>query len=133
MWRFLVVLLGITQAYAQAVSSPSPSYLIYPNQAACLARSKTMCQAMKCDGVQTIYWWDCSTGPLSAGTVGATAVAAGSFAMRIEQSGTYSATTSNAVSGGTQGLSASEQLALVSATAIAPVLPVAAQSTQAIP
>jgi hypothetical protein len=56
-------------ACAQVVGSNN-TYLIYPNQAACLARSQQMCQAMGYDGKQTIYWWDCNAGPLSAGTQG---------------------------------------------------------------
>lgn len=115
--------LFIGMAHSQAVGSPS--YLIFPNQAACLTRSQQMCAAMGCDGVNTKFWWSCST-PLNAGTVGPTVVLAGSFAMRIEQSGPFGRTTSNSVSG-VQGLTTAEQSNLVSAIALVPLIKPAAK------
>ena len=111
----LLLLLAPLGAQAQ-------SYLVYPSQTACQTRSAAMCAAMKCDGTLTVYWWDCSTA-LNPGSIGATAVAAGSYAMQIAASGAYAATGSNTVSGGTQGLSAAEQSALLTAAQIAPLLP----------
>lgn len=121
----LAVLAGATAAQAQA-----NQYLIFPSQAACLTRSAAMCQALGCDGVNVIWWWDCyTTGPLSAGLVGPTAVLAGSYAMKIEPSrAAFGATYANQKSGGVVGLSAAEQAALVSAAAIAPLLPVVADT-----
>lgn len=109
MLKLLALLLGITQAFAQGGSG---GYLIFSSQALCLTRSQQMCAAMGCDGTLTKYWWDCSTA-LQSGTVGANAVTAGSFAMRID-SGQFGPTASNNVSGGTQGLTAQEQSSLVS-------------------
>ena len=120
----LILLLCSTAADAQS-TTPAAYYLIYTSQALCLARSQAMCTAMHCDGVQTKYWWDCSTGPLKAGTVGPTAVFSGSYALAIQASGPFAATASNNVSGGNVGLSTSEQSSLITATAIAPVLPTA--------
>ena len=118
----------VSAAFGQTVTQP-PSYLIFSSQALCLQRSQQMCVAMGCDGVHTKYWWDCAAGPLSNGLVGPNAVTAGSYAMRIEQSGRFSSAASNSVSGGTQGLAAQEQSKLVTSAQIAPVLP-AAQSLQ---
>jgi hypothetical protein len=115
MLKFLALLIGV--ANAQAVGTPS--YLIFPSQVQCMQRSQAQCQALGCDGVNTIFWWDCTTGPLSSGLVGARAVTAGSYAMRIESTGPFSAIhPSKGV-----GLTALEQTSLASPTAIAPVLP----------
>jgi hypothetical protein len=124
MLKLIALFIGI--AHAQTVNAQQ--YLIFANQPACQARAQQQCQALGCDGKQTIYWWDCSTGPLSAGTVGATAVAAGSYAMAIQPSGIYSISDTTTKGSGT--LTPSEQSSLVSAAAIAPVLPV--QTGQAV-
>lgn len=101
----------LISASAALAQGGAGGYLIYSSQALCLTRSQQMCTAMGCDGVNVIYWWDCSTA-LQSGTVGANAVTAGSFAMRID-SGQFGPTASNNVSGGTQGLTAQEQSSLV--------------------
>ena len=114
---FAVLLLCADVAHAQ-------QYLIFNNQSLCLARSQTMCTAMQCDGVHTIYWWDCGTGPLQAGIAGLQTVTSGSYAMRIDTSSVYfGISTSNLVSNGLQGLTTSEQTSLVSAAQLAPLLP----------
>jgi hypothetical protein len=111
--KWLLLFIGV--AHAQT----APTYLIFPNQAACLARSQAQCAALGCDGVNTIYWWDCSAGPLKSGLVGPTAVTAGSYAMRIESTGPFTAIhPAKAV-----GLTILEQSSLKTAAAIAPVLP----------
>ncbi len=102
-------------------------YLVFSKEWQCEERSEEMCAAMKCDGVQTKQWWRC-VGPLSAGkataVAGSIAIAAGSWALQIEDSGPFSAQTSNAVSGGLVSLNwFVEQRALVSADEIAPLLP----------
>lgn len=108
MLRILALLLAFTQA-AQA-----ESYLIFSSQTQCRARSQQMCQAMGCDGVHSIYWWDCSYS-LNPGLVGPNAVTSGSYAMRTEDAGRFSLSTSNLVSNGPQGLTTQEQSSLVPA------------------
>lgn len=120
MLKFLGFILGIGAAHAQAVGSPT--YLIYPNQAACLARSQAQCVALGCDGVNTQYWWDCATGPLKSGLVGPTAVTAGSYALRVQTTGPFAAV--HPVLG--VGLTIVEQGKVVTPAIIAPVLPTAA-------
>jgi hypothetical protein len=115
MLKWLTLLIGL--AFAQ--TAQAQSYLIYTTQAACLARSQAMCVAMGCDGVNTKYWWSCDTGPLKSGMVGPTAVFAGSYALRVDPSGPFSAV--HPAKG--VGLSASEQTNLKGAAVIAPVLP----------
>jgi len=111
MKKLLALVFVLFAATAQAQTA---NYLILSSRALCLARSQQQCQAMGCDGVHTIYWWDCSTGPLSAGMVGPTAVFSGSYAMAIMPSGPYSAV----------GLTASEQSKLATPSAVAPLEPV---------
>jgi hypothetical protein len=120
MLKWLALLIGA--AYAQGVALP-PSHLIHKDQATCLQRSKQQCQALGCDGVSTIYWWNCTTGPLQAGIVGPSAVPAGSYSMKVEKNGPYAATYSTPTSGGAVGLTTEEQKNLVTSTAIAPILP----------
>ena len=115
MLRLLALFIGI--AYAQATS---PSYLIYSTMPLCQTRSVAQCAALGCDGVNTVYWWDCSTGPLKSGLVGPNAVTSGSYAMMIQTSpSVFSAV--HPIRG--IGLTTSEINKLVSATAISPVLP----------
>lgn len=125
MLKWLAFLLSTAVAAgAQAQVAGSPTYLIYPDQATCLARSKAQCVALGCDGVHTIYWWSCDTGPLKSGLVGSTAVAAGSYAMRLESAGPFAATHPQR----SIGLTAAEGNKLVTSTAIAPVLSTASTS-----
>lgn len=121
-WLALALCLWASAASAQVVGSPS--YLIFPTEAACLARSKQQCQALGCDGVLTKYWWSC-IGPLSAGLIGPAAVTAGSYAIQVQSNGPFGATTATQVSPTVVGLATAEQMRLVSQTAIAPLLPAA--------
>ncbi len=102
------MLLGISPAIAQTTTA----YLIFPTQAACLARSKQQCVINGCDGVKTVYWWSCA-GPLSAGLVGPSAVGAGSYALAVQPT-PYDQT----------GLTTAETNKLVTPAQIAGVLPV---------
>lgn len=103
--RWLPLLFLATAAQAQT----PPSYLVHPDLATCQARSAAMCTAMKCDGVQTKYWWNCL--PLTDGTA----------AMEIQPSGDFSKSASNTKGSG--ALTLPEQAALVPATMIAAKLP----------
>ena len=115
--KILALIVGVANAQS------ANSYMIYNNQAACLTRSQAMCAAMHCDGTYTKYWWAC-LGPLWGGTVGPNVVISGqSYTMQIHPSGLYGQTTSNAVSGGLQGLNVTEQSKVVTAGAVAPVFP----------
>lgn len=128
--KLLTLLIGL--ATAQTAVQP-PSYIIYYSQSLCLQRSQQMCQAMGCDGIHTIYWWDCNTA-LNAGTVGPTAVVSGSYAMRIDTGTRFAVTATNLVSNGIQGLNATEQSQLVTQSALMPLMvnppPNAITSTQ---
>jgi hypothetical protein len=115
MLKWLTLLIGITAAQA----AEAQSFLIYTSQALCLVRSQAQCVALGCDGVHTIYWWSCDTGPLKSGMVGPTAVFAGSYGLQVAPSGPFSAV--QPTKG--VGLSAGEQTNLKSAAAIVPVLP----------
>lgn len=117
----MLKLIGLLVGAAMAQTATSPSYLIFPSLAACQARSQQMCQAMGCDGVHSIYWWACI--PLNAGTIGPTAVPAGSYAMRVEANGRFGVSSSNLVSNGTQGLTVQEQSQLNTATDVNPLIP----------
>lgn len=106
-----------------AFAQTPPNYMIYASQAQCLQRSQQQCQALGCDGVNTIYWWACFNGPLKAGLVGPNAVPAGSYAMRVDASGSYGPTYQTPTSGGAFGLTTVEQGKLVTQAQIAPLLP----------
>lgn len=112
---FIALFVLIAPAMAQ------DSYLIFSTQAAALSRSQQQCAALKCDGVQTIWWWN-TVGPLSAGTAGLQVVTANSYALDIQASGPFSATDTNKVGTGT--LTSAEISALVTAAQIAPLFPV---------
>jgi hypothetical protein len=105
-------------------------YKIYASQSACQTRTQTQCQALKCDGVQTVYWWPC-VGPLQPGTVGPNAVTNSSYALEITNA-PFGATTNNLVSNGTVGLNATEVNSLEPASAMANVLPNANTANQAV-
>lgn len=77
-WRYataLVAALSLSAVMAMAQTVNNPSCLIYPSQAACLARSQSQCAALGCDGVKTVYWWNV-IGPLNAGTINSVAMRA---------------------------------------------------------
>lgn len=115
-------LFALLMSTAQAQDADAAKYLIFSSHAACLTRSRQMCQVMHCDGVNTVYWWDCSTGPMNGGLVGPTAVLTGSYAMRVHPTGQFAMTATNAVSVGVQGLTPLEQSKVVSSSAIAPLV-----------
>ena len=123
MLKLLALLFTITAAHAQAINTNT--YLIFPTQAAALARSQQQCVTLKCDGVKTIYWWNV-IGPLNAGTAGSTVVAAGSYAVEIQAVGPFAKTT-NAIKGTPCavgcGLTIGEQGQLVTGTQLAPLVP----------
>ena len=77
-----------------AIAQDRHKYLIFPTQAACNAYSKGR--------------WDCSTGPLKAGTIDNVVVAAGSYGMRLDW-GKY------------QVLPTTEQMELITGAALAPL------------
>jgi len=123
----IIALAGLAAAHALA---QTPEYVIYPNQTACQARAQTQCAALKCDGVQTVYWWGC-TGPLQPGLVGPNAVTNQSYALTIQPGTPYDITTNNLVSNGSVGLNSTEQAKIEPASAMANVLP-AANGTNAV-
>jgi hypothetical protein len=105
------------------VLSSANTYLIYATQALALARSQTQCAAVGCDGVKTIYWWNV-IGPTNAGTISATAIAAGSYALEVQPGGYFGATVSHVGPCAVNcGLSTVEQGALVTAAQLVTVLP----------
>lgn len=113
-------------AAALACATPAAaqeSYLVYPTQSACQARSQQECVALGCDGVQTQFWWLC-TGPFSAGVVGITVIAAGSYGLTIDVSGPFGVTATTKTVATPTGLSAAEQLQLLTAAQLAALLPV---------
>lgn len=120
--RALIIWLALVGIAAAQTVNTADSYLVFSTQAAALARSQTQCTALKCDGVQTIYWWNV-IGPLNAGTAGSTAVAANSYAVEIQPSGPYGATTTTSKVAVPTGLSTSEQSSLVTGTALGPLAP----------
>lgn len=97
------------------------SYLVFPSQTECQARDNEQATALGSNST-TPYWWGC-VGPLSAGTIDGQTISAGSYALDIQDSGPYGLTTSNAVSGGTVGLSSTEQSELIPAADLAPLMP----------
>jgi hypothetical protein len=107
--------------FATPVAAQTESYLVLTSQAACQARSQAQCQLLGCDGVHTVYWWDCGTGPLMAGLIGLNTVPSGAYGLQIDASGPYGKTTSNVVSPTAVGLSSTEQLQLVTAVQLAPL------------
>jgi hypothetical protein len=120
MLKLLVLLVSVANAQGVATNT----YLIFPNQAGALARAQTQCIAVKCDGVQTKYWWNV-VGPLAAGTAGTTVVTAGSYAVEIDSIGPFAAINNfvPACAIGC-GLTGPEQATLVTAPQITPLLPV---------
>lgn len=97
------------------------SYLVYPDQTSCQARDHEQALALDTSGT-TQYWWGC-IGPLSSGTIDGQTITDGSYALDIQDSGPYGATTSNAVSGGSQGLTSTEQGELIPGADLAPLMP----------
>ncbi len=108
----LLLALCATPALAQ-------SYVIFPDQPTCEARSQAQCTAKGCDGVHTVDWSAC-VGPLSAGTAGSQTVTAGAYAMRIDSDGSAVTNPSDPYPA---GLSSEEQAADVAADQLAPLLP----------
>lgn len=90
-------------------------YLPQPDIATCLARSTAQCQALGCDGKQTVYWWACQ--PLTDGTA----------AVVIDTTRPEF----GAVNPKGPGLNEAEQQALQSKAAISAKLPVAADPAAA--
>lgn len=90
-------------------------YLPQADMATCLARSAAQCQALGCDGKQTVYWWECQ--PLTDGTA----------AVVIDTTRPEF----GAVSPKGPGLNAAEQQTLQSKAAISAKLPVAADPAAA--
>lgn len=86
----ILLILLIAPANAQTAHK----YLIFPNQAACIAYAQGR--------------WDCSTGPLKAGTITGMVISEGSFAMRLDW-GKY------------QVLPSTDQAKLVTGAALAPL------------
>ena len=97
-------------------SVAAQSYLPQPSLATCLARSAAQCQALGCDGVNTVYWWPCQvlTAPMS-GNTSAIVVQPGDPAFGV--------TTTNNVAKSPTGLSPTEQSALKTRTAMGTALP----------
>lgn len=62
-----------------------PTYLVFPNQAAALARSNQQALANGCDGINTIYWWNVV--PLTNGQ----------WAIELQDGGPFSAIYCNAL------------------------------------
>jgi hypothetical protein len=105
------------------VLSSANTYLIYATQALAQARSQMQCAAVGCDGVKTVYWWNV-IGPTNAGTISATAVAAGSYALEVQPGGYFGATVSHVGPCAVGcGLSTVEQGSLVTAAQLATVMP----------
>jgi hypothetical protein len=105
------------------VLSSANTYLIYATQALALARSQTQCGQVGCDGVKTVYWWNV-IGPTNAGTISATAIAAGSYAVEVQPGGYFGATVSHVGPCAVGcGLSTVEQGSLVTAAQLVTVMP----------
>jgi hypothetical protein len=119
-----IVIVGLAVT-ALAFAAFAQDYKIYNSQANCQARTQTQCQALKCDGVQTQFWWAC-VGPLRSGSVGPNAVTNSSFALQVDTTNdAFGPTTKNLDSNGTVGLNATEVNSLEPASAMANVLPTA--------
>jgi len=105
------------------VLSSANTYLIYATQALAQARSQTQCGQVGCDCVKTIYWWNV-IGPTNAGTISATAIAAGSYALEVQPGGYFGATVSHVGPCAVGcGLSTVEQGSLVTAAQLVTVMP----------
>lgn len=131
MLRRLLLALALAAVATAAVAQPSEEYLVFSNQAQCQARAQQQCQALHCDGVFTVFWWNC-TGPMSGGQVGVTIITAGSYALQIDAAGPFGVTTSTTIVTSQTGLSALEQAALLTQAQLSTLLPVtgAADSQQ---
>jgi hypothetical protein len=99
------------------------TYLVYSTAAAAHSRAQMQCAAVRCDGVQTVEWWNV-IGPLGAGTAGSQSVADGSYAVELRPGDQYYAPTTTAYAACAVGcgLSGTEQSGLVTAVQIAPLL-----------
>jgi hypothetical protein len=105
------------------VLSSANTYLIYATQALAQARSQMQCGVLKCDGSLTKYWWNV-VGPTNSGTIGSTAVTAGSYAVEIQGSGPFTATAIGVAACAVGcGLTTTEQGNLVTAAQLASVMP----------
>jgi hypothetical protein len=114
---------SVPASIAVNVLSSANTYLIYATQALAQARSKTQCTAVGCDGTKTVYWWNV-IGPTNAGTISATAIAAGSYALEVQPGGYFGATVSGVGPCAVGcGLSTVEQGSLVTAAQLVTVLP----------
>jgi hypothetical protein len=92
-----------------ASSSIAQNYLPEVTSNAALLRSQTQCQALRCDGVFTKYWW--TVQPLTDGTA----------ALVIQPGTPYDIT--DTVSGRTGALTAPEQTAVVPRSTIQSLIP----------
>lgn len=121
--RAIALLLMMGAAQADPARCTTCTYLIAVDQATALARSQQQCAALACDGVLTRYWWNV-IGPLNAGMAGATPVPMGAYAIEVQATGPFSATT--VVNVKSAGLTAQEQSTLATAIQLAPLVPVVA-------
>jgi hypothetical protein len=122
MLKLLALLISIANAQTLPAGN---NYLVFSTQVAALARSQQQCGALKCDGAKTVYWWNV-IGPLNAGTAGSVSVAANSYAVEIQPSGVFAATThaiTVAPCAVGCGLTSLEQGQLVTAAQLQPLLP----------
>ena len=93
-WIFI---LFSTAAFAQQTSTNN-KFLSLGSVAACCTRSQQQCAALHCDGVNTKYWWSCQVSPDNTSAI-----------VTVPGDANFDVTTSNQVSGGTVGLSTTEQ------------------------
>lgn len=85
------------------------NYLVHPTAQIALARSRAQAIALKCDGINTQYWWRVQ--PLTDGTA----------AIVIESTGPFG--TGVTINGFTGTLTGQETAALLSKATITPLLP----------
>lgn len=98
------------------ISVDGTKYLVFATLAAAQARSQQQCQALGCDGVQTVFWW--SVIPLTGGG-GAIQIRPGDPCFdKI-----YAVGCGHAGSGAGTGMTTTEQSALAPATSVALPLP----------
>jgi len=98
------------------------TYLLFATLTLAQTRSQSQCTTLGCDGTKTKYWWNI-IGPTNAGTIGATAVTANSYAVEIQGSGAFGMTTKVGPCAVGCGLSTAEQGQLVTAAQVASVMP----------
>lgn len=115
---FVIIIASVAFASAQTLD-PNNTYLVFDTLPAAQARSQQQCAVIKCDGVNTVYWWGV-IGPLKAGTIGGLTVKDGSYAIEVQPSGFFAKTvTVNKITG---TMTAPEQSALVTGTQLGPLV-----------